>query len=166
MKRLLLQRLYHNYGPTIGAILLDGKFQCWTLEDPPQDQKIPGRTRIPAGQYDILLRQEGGMHQDYSTRFVNEHEGMLELQDVPNFSYIYIHIGNYAKDTEGCILVGKMAYKERVTSSTDTYFSLYEKVVDDAARGSLKIRIQDENVFIKPKPTASLASLLRSVFKP
>ena len=35
-----------------------------------------------------------------------KYPNVYEVKDVPNRSYILLHIGNYAKDTEGCILVG------------------------------------------------------------
>lgn len=163
MKRLLLQRLYHRFGPTIGAIFLDGQFECWTLEDPPQQIKIPGRTRIPAGEYQIKVRTEGGMHADYSQRFPEEHEGMLHLQNVNNYKYIYIHIGNTERDTEGCILVGKLPYLDRVAGSTNTYFELYDKIIREAQEGRVKIKVQDEQAFMEPSSHQSLSDFIRKL---
>ncbi|UHG93436.1 DUF5675 family protein [Spirosoma oryzicola] len=72
-----------------------------TLEDPirgfgPKGEgKIWGETAIPAGRYKVELTK--------SKRF-----GIVlpELLKVPFFSGIRIHIGNWTKDTDGCILVG------------------------------------------------------------
>lgn len=80
-------------------------FRCYTLEDEHRDVKVPGETRIPAGRYEIKLRTEGGMHQRYATKHT-WHRGMLWLQNVPGFEWIYIHPGNTDDHTEGCILVG------------------------------------------------------------
>ena len=82
------------------------KFLCHTLEDPYQPHKIYGNTRIPEGKYKIELRMEGGMHKKYTARYHSMHKGMLWIKEVPNFEYIYIHIGNTPMDTKGCLLVG------------------------------------------------------------
>ncbi len=79
---------------------------CFTCEDEHRAEKVRGETRIPEGRYEIRLRTEGGFHPRYLTRYPRMHKGMLWLQDVPGFSWIYIHPGNDEDDTNGCILVG------------------------------------------------------------
>lgn len=81
---------------------------CWTLEDERRDVKVPGETCIPVGTYEITLRTKGRLHQKYLRRFPEMHEGMLWLRRVPDFRWVYIHIGNTDDDTEGCPLVGEL----------------------------------------------------------
>ena len=145
---LELLRLSTTEGSTIGALYADGKFECYTLEDPWQEEKIPGNTRIPEGLYNITLRNEGGMTKRYAKRFPTIHRGMLHLIDVPGFKYVYIHIGNVDDDTEGCILVGNRPNNNQIEDgflggSTPAYTSLYSRVADDIAAGvGCKIRIR------------------------
>lgn len=82
------------------------EFLCATLEDEAREVKVRGETRIAAGRYEVLLRNEGGMTGRYAQRFPEIHKGMLWLQGVPDFEYVYIHTGNTDDHTEGCILVG------------------------------------------------------------
>ena len=118
------------------------QFVCYTLEDAYQPLKIPGQTRIPAGIYKIDLRTEGGSHERYSTRF-DFHKGMLWLREVPNFQYIYIHVGNTAEDTEGCILVGTSANMgetdSMITNSVSAYRRVYPRVADHILRGDIVV---------------------------
>lgn len=111
---LLLQRISTGEESTLGVMYrIDEvvgfgqirEFRCFTMEDQPNEPKVPGETRIPAGRYRIGYREEGGMHNRYSKKFP-WHTGMLWLRDVPGFTFVYIHYGNYEKDTDGCILTG------------------------------------------------------------
>tara|TARA_R110000822_G_scaffold302649_2_gene427011 strand:- start:73725 stop:74171 length:447 start_codon:yes stop_codon:yes gene_type:complete len=116
---------------TDGLLFIDGKFQCYTLEDEERTQKVWGETRIPNGVYNINLRTEGGFHQRYKNKFEKTfHKGMLHLEDVPNFEYILIHIGNDDDDTAGCILVGSTADKDIgfVGASKKAYMDLYPQI--------------------------------------
>ena len=108
------------------------EFKCFTLEDQPNEPKVPGETRIPAGRYQIELRNEGGMNERYAAKF-DGHVGMLWLQDVPDFEWVYIHYGNYHGDTEGCILVGDGCQSNviedgMVMSSIAAYKRLYDEI--------------------------------------
>lgn len=134
---LQLYRLIHNPEETIGYLLIDGNFECFTLEDQHQEKKVHGETRIPCERYEILLRDEGGMNSRYASRFPELHRGMLWLQDVEGFEWVYIHIGNDDDDTLGCILVGKGVNPDQtsITASTAAYLKLYKKVVDAMDRG-------------------------------
>ena len=119
---------------------------AFTLEDEHRDIKVKGETRIPAGVYDVRLRTVGGHHARYGKRF-DDHRGMLHLQDVPNFKYVLIHIGNDEDDTAGCILVGDSASmvgsKRSIQGSTKAYRRVYAKCVDAAESGNLTITVMD-----------------------
>jgi len=125
----------------------DLSFRCYTLEDQFSVEKISGETRIPAGRYQIKLRTEGGMIKRYKKRF-SWHNGMLWLQDVPNFQYIYIHVGNKDDDSDGCILVGdgqvsNVVERGQVTSSVAAYRRLYEILLAAIREEEVWITIED-----------------------
>lgn len=50
----------------------------------------------------------------------------FELEDVPNHTNILIHWGNYNKDSDGCILVGKEKTSSMITSSRATFKKFME----------------------------------------
>jgi len=128
--KLRLRRFAHLREATIGALDVDGAFECFTLEDQAQNVKVPGETRIPAGAYPIQLRRVGSMHDKYAQRFP-EHQGMLELAAVPGFTAVLIHPGNTEKHTEGCVLVGDGAIVAgELTNSVQAYRRLYMRVVE------------------------------------
>jgi len=132
--KLILQRLSDNGTSTLGRLTADG-FQCVTLEDTFRAVKEYGKTRIPAGRYEIKLRTAGKMHFQYIKRLPN-HVGMLWLQDVPDFKCVYIHIGNEPDDTSGCILVGSTVVNANfISESTVAYIKLYAIVVDAIEHG-------------------------------
>lgn len=119
---------------TIGRLVVQGK-ECFTLEDPIRKIKVHGKTAIPAGQYVLKLRTEGGMDLRYAARFGNWHRGMLWLQDVPNFEYVYLHIGNSPEDTEGCILVGSTQSRDFIGGSEAAYREIYPVIADAIEAG-------------------------------
>ena len=103
MIALALVRSFFTLKATEGTLSVDGMRECVTLEDhsPWSDVgavKVPGRTCIPPGRYQIVLVD--------SQRFG---PGTLSLVGVPQFTAIRIHAGNTSAQTEGCILVGQDA---------------------------------------------------------
>lgn len=127
---LRLLRYKHDHECTKGVLLVDGVFECHTLEDPSRLEKIAGDTCIPTGRFPIQLRDEGGMTQKYKKLFPASHKGMLWLQPVPDFEWVYIHIGNDLDDTLGCILVGNLVAQGRayVGDSRRAYDKLYRAI--------------------------------------
>jgi hypothetical protein len=144
---LNLKRFSSGDESTIGMLKVNGIFHCFTIEDEYRDEKVAGETRIPAGIYPVALRCEGTMTKKYEK--FPEHRGMLWLQDVPNFTYVYIHIGNTDADTNGCILVaeGVMADRKgggRGLSSTPAYLDLYALILQAMDNGEkVYINIED-----------------------
>lgn len=135
--KLLLRTFQTTDKSTIGTLSIDGEAECFTLEDTFREVKIDGETRIPRGTYIIKLRPDGGMNERYLKKFGYAHRGMLWLQDVPNFKWIYIHYGNYDYNTDGCILVGSNVdlNKDFIGNSIETYRILYKKVSKAIERG-------------------------------
>ena len=149
--RINLQRLISDDESSIGAMFIDCDFKCYTLEDEFRSKKVFGETRIPFGEYEIKLRTEGGFHERYLNKFgADFHKGMLWLQDVPNFEYILIHIGNDDDDTAGCILLGSTANNLLTSSgfigeSTSAYQHFYPIVRDALLSGEkVTINVRDE----------------------
>ena len=133
---------------TLGLLLMDGKFSCYTIEDAWHPEKVVGKTRIPAGHYKIHLRDEGGMTKKYAEVYGDMHQGMLWLQDVPGFEWIYIHTGNTAEHSEGCILVGNGASSNvirggLISASRAAYRSIYPMIARAVRGEGASIRISD-----------------------
>lgn len=126
----------HDNSCTIGVIDVNSH-TFFTLEDGYHEPKVPGQTRIPAGEYEIALRKDSPMAKRYRAKFGNDHKGMLWLQNVPNFTYVYIHIGNDEDDTEGCPLIGRVAdiTEGYVGDSTSAYKEFYPLVMAAFDRG-------------------------------
>lgn len=129
---------------TLGALSIDGRFCCFSLEDEGREIKVPGETRIPAGEYQIKLRTEGKIHEKYAALYP-EHRGVLWLQDVPGFEWIYIHKGATDDDTKGCILVADTAHSAGVLSQSEpAYRRLYGQVLNAIQAGEpVTIEVQD-----------------------
>ena len=133
-----LQRESSGVEHTYGILTFDD-FKCSTIEDEYRETKLHGETRIPDGTYEILLRTEGGMHQKYLDRFKDFHIGMLWLQDVPDFEWIYIHPMTTDLDSLGCIGVGykrgehkgRPAIFESGKAYTDLYKMIAPKLIED-----------------------------------
>ena len=103
---LKLVRARQGKQSTLSYLFVDGKFVCYALEDAIRDVKIKGETAIPTGRYSLILNTYGGMNARYKRLFQDFHKGMIEIKEIPNYSYVYMHIGNNIGDTSGCILVG------------------------------------------------------------
>ena len=132
--KLTVVRTQMGTDATNGILLVDGLFECYTLEDQYQAVKVMHETCIPEGTYNIKFRKTGGFHTKYSGRYGNSHKGMLHLQDVPNFTYILIHAGNTDEHTSGCLIVGEtqqdldLSDDGFIGHSSKAYLKLYNKV--------------------------------------
>jgi hypothetical protein len=114
---------------TIGELSVDGKFECFTLEDKVRAVKIHGSTAIPEGIYEVVI--------NFSDKFKKQLPLLLK---VPNFEGVRIHSGNTPADTEGCILVGQTKSPDFVGNSRKAFNALFPKL--EAALKKEKIFIQ------------------------
>lgn len=147
---------------TLGLLFVNCEFVSYTIEDEYRTKKVYGETRIPYGEYDVVLRSEGGFHNRYLAKFGDDfHKGMLCVTNAPDyklinagleFQYILIHIGNRDEDTAGCILVGNTA-EENITddgsvgSSTLAYKRIYPSIRDAILKGEkVTIKVVDNIV--------------------
>ena len=115
--KLHLKRLHRTDKSTIGELTIDGKFECYTLEDIEREVKVKAETAIPKGTYKVIINQ--------SNRFKRL---MPLLLNVSNFEGVRIHAGNTNHDTEGCILVGRTRGVDFIGQSRKAYDSLFKKM--------------------------------------
>lgn len=114
-------------GVTMGELLVDGVWACWTLEDAVRDgPKVAHETAIPAGTYNVTITK--------SLRFGR----MLPLvENVPGFEGVRLHPGNTKADTSGCILVGlaKNLSRPEINSSRAALELLQPRIAKALAAG-------------------------------
>ena len=103
-----LRRIAFKETYTIGKLYVDGNYFCDTVEDKDRGlddsmtvdeikkKKVYGETAIPYGTYKVSIT--------YSPKFK---KNLPLVEGVKGFSGIRIHSGNTAKDSLGCIIVGK-----------------------------------------------------------
>lgn len=124
---LELRRIQFTDKFTIGVLLLNGRFQCLTCEDkvreieglPVAEWKVYGETAIPYGTYKVIV--------NFSNRFKRH---LPLLLNVPGFEGIRIHVGNWAKDTDGCILPGERRLVDGVGKSLAAFNRLYPLILN------------------------------------
>lgn len=138
----------HDGKHTPGTLYLNNRYAANTLEDVPRvGKKVPGETRIPAGVYSLALREYGTWHEAAKAKFGNWHRGMIEVLNVPNFSDILIHWGNWARNTDGCILVGHAPpafhHEGFIGDSVSKYKELYGPIADAIQKGPVRLTIID-----------------------
>jgi len=115
--KLELVRKVKTEESTIGVLSVDGKIECFTLEDKEREEKIWGETAIPVGQYEVGI--------SYSPHFKKD---LPILFNVPGYEGVRIHSGNTAADTEGCILVGTTSARNQVLNSRIAFQKLFDKI--------------------------------------
>jgi hypothetical protein len=145
---LTVNRFTSDRDATLSVLSIDSVFEGFGLEDEHRTAKVLGETRIPRGFYTVGLRKVGGFHANYSGRFPDIHEGMLQVMDVPGFESILIHVGNTEEDTAGCLLVGCNANTSQgltIGSSVKAYKRLYSRVIEAAKANQLTIQYWDND---------------------
>lgn len=127
---ITVKRLHFTSQSTIGELFINGKFECYTLEDvcrdknkdgdlqDPGEAKVYAKTAIPKGTYRVIINQ--------SNRFKRK---LPLLLNVPGFEGIRIHAGNTAANTEGCLLVGETRAQDFVGSSRKAFTKLFDKML-------------------------------------
>ena len=159
MFEINMRRIFSDSDSTVGFLQYDTNV-LFTLEDEYRTKKVANETRIPEGRYEIKLRTDSPMCQRYRQKFGANHEGIPWLQDVPGFTYIYIHVGNTDEDTAGCVLVGEAANAvgNCLLYSTPAYTHLQEWIQSKLKVGRVFITIQDDDVESRHTPNAEDAS--------
>ena len=150
--KLQVLRFSSESDSTNGLLLdvTDGiNFLAYTLEDEYRKTKKSKETRIPAGTYEIKLRNEGGFNQRYSKKYSSIHRGMLHIINVPGFEYILIHVGNSDEHTAGCLLVGDSQENNQINkdgfigSSGNAYKRIYPSIAEAVQNEGVTIQYID-----------------------
>jgi len=133
-------RYSENGQATASIVLIDGEFFSYGLEDQEQAQKVPGETRIPEGTYPLNYRIILSPKTEQYRAKYPWFKYHLHLQNVPEFKYVYIHIGNEDDNTDGCLLVGdginNLTTSRGFLSNSGTAFKrLYQAVSAALERG-------------------------------
>ena len=145
--KLTLKRIYTCSTYTIGHLYADGEYLCDTLEDCDRGltdkmtveeiskKKVYGQTAIPKGNYEIDMDKASpslGRKEPYKTLCKGK---VPRLKKVKGYSGVLIHVGNYPKDTLGCILVGLNKAKGQVLQSRVTFEKVYKVLAGAHSKG-------------------------------
>lgn len=126
---------------TIGKLYIDGVYFCDTIEDKDRNlddsmeeneirkKKVYGLTAIPLGTYKVEIT--------YSPKFK---KNLPLLIGVKGFEGIRIHSGNTAKDSLGCIIVGRNKKVGMVLDSRATMTKLLKVLTSTKENIWLTIR--------------------------
>lgn len=132
---------------TIGKMYIDGEYFCDVLEDRVRDLenqvKVPNKTAIPYGTYEITLDVKSTKYSDFNKYpWAKEYNGYLpRLTNVPLFLGILIHPGNTEHDSSGCLLVGENKVVGKVINSKTTFERLMKEYLLPANKRGEKINI-------------------------
>ncbi|MDN3690024.1 DUF5675 family protein [Cyclobacterium jeungdonense] len=147
---LTLLRYLDDGNTSLGLLYLGKQFFCYTLEDTHRDEKVPAGTRIPEGRYPLSVNPTlTDLTKRYRSRFpwFDYH---IEINNIPNYDLVYLHIGNSHQDTRGCILladgVNTGSSEKMVTHSQRAFERFYKTVYPKiSSQENLEIKIFNED---------------------
>lgn len=140
-------RVAQGKNSTLSHLYINGLFRCYLLEDRIRETKVQGITCIPKGEYGLRLNTWAGMNAKYGVNHPKLHRGMVEITGIPDFSLVFIHIGNYHTQTAGCPLTG--SYWQRldgdyqVLHSAAAYRYVYPLLVEEVEMGNGRISVEN-----------------------
>lgn len=112
---LVLTRIWCNRSGIFSYLTADGIKIAATLEHAYYDESYDlWRPKIPNGEYKCIrgMHQLAGMTAPFET---------FEIANVPGHSKILFHVGNFNKDSEGCVLLGENIQANMVTNSRESF---------------------------------------------
>lgn len=125
--KLEVHRRWLDAIATEGELWVDGVKEAYTLEPPFRSDDVKPRA-IPCGTYQVKI-----LLSEKHNRF------LPHVMDVPGFEAIEIHIGNWPKDTLGCLLVGTTRGDDAIFGSTAEFNSLYPRIKEACDAGDVYI---------------------------
>lgn len=132
--QLIKTRTHKTENSAIGDFFVDGVKLCFGLE--PTDRgltsdmtleeiqkiKIPDKTAVPTGTYRVI-----------SYLSPTHGKKVPRVIDVPGSDFIEIHIGNFPKDTKGCLVLGMEMGVDVVLQSEaaiDEFYGRFFEAID------------------------------------
>lgn len=158
--RIIVERFDSEKDWTLSEFFIDNIKKGLGVEDEKRSVKVKGETRIPAGIYELGLRQspkfsssyyvdkDGNLSQIKSDRFARAHE-LIWVKDIPGFEFVLWHWGNTDDDTDGCYIVGSSTStfngQKGVGGSRAKYVEIYPiiwKMIKEAQEKGKKIYVE------------------------
>lgn len=136
MKTIILKRISHTEKATFGVLIYKSIPFCVSLELPWKDN-LKNISCIPEGEYTLFVRKD---RKAYRIKCVQERFG------------IEIHVGNTAKETKGCILLGEMfepLANECAVRKSAIAFSQLEHILNGDDYFKLKIIPPHRNEYLE-----------------
>lgn len=136
MKKLKLLRRYFE-DCTISTLVFPTGETFAIMERPALDN-APNISCIPEGTYELALRASAVVERTSK----GMHKQGWEVLNVPARSYIMFHVGNYARNSEGCLLVGKgFSYHNEfmVTHSINSFDSFQDLMGSESNQWQLEV---------------------------
>jgi hypothetical protein len=138
---LYLNRFHANENVTIGILEMDNnKNSYFTLEPSLFDKPNQKSKLIPENIYTIDFKKElTPLTVKYRKKY-DFFKWHLQILNIPNRDNIYLHIGNFEKDTDGCILLNKTLNSfslNRAFDSLEAYKDFYLKCKNILESGKL-----------------------------
>lgn len=142
---ILLKRIARRDTYTIGHLYINGVYFCDTCEDADRlylgKPKIMHETAIPCGRYEVVQDTRSPRFGDKSP-YKEVCKGYVpRLLNVPQFEGVLIHVGNSAKDSSGCVLLGKNKQVGKVLDSRQTWTEFMKRFMLPAKKRKEKVFI-------------------------
>ena len=99
-----INRVYAHSGSIIGVLYANDDQVCYSLELPWKDNQS-NVSCVPVGTYAGKIRTDGTKG------------WRIELESVPNRTYVELHVGNFPGEIQGCVLLGLEWTENSVKSS-------------------------------------------------
>ena len=134
---IIVERAWKKDTYTIGKLIINGKRICETIEDKDRGltdnmsvdeikkKKVYGETAIPAGTYTISMNVVSPKFK--SRAWAKKYGGIVpRILNVKGFDGVLLHPMNTAKDSYGCIGMGRNTAVGKVTNSTYWFYYIMD----------------------------------------